>query len=1022
MAAKTRSALPGTRNADLETQQPALAGWLFLFLLGVYLMTAGGKGYSVDGAFGYEMAKTISLDPQHTYFRRFKTAFARWGVLLPLLGQPFVLAGDALAGRAPERDDLFAGGHRFRVEEWPALGAGGRLSYTPPLPDTGGGLVQGIGVVSFLAHGLEVGQGVEVGKVSLWGGRREITLPVRAGIETAEWAIERPDVVGQAQHARLPAAGHWIGQPRGNLYYAYLALPEPLPVEGWELRATTAGSAPDGLVPVGPAPGGGAQWHVRAVAFQTAGATPAGTAPTGTTLGGTSSVALAVPAANAAEPAARWVDVYTGERFWSPRETRDFFTRLVYSALNAFTTAATAVLVYALSRRFGYGAGTAVVVALGYGLGTMAWPYAKLDFSEPAATLFAMIAVWAFYRAFPPRMNPKGERPALELGDRASSATRQPGRWGLAAAGALLLAMAGKYTAVLFAGAVVGQWALSSRWWTPAGRGDAVRFLGALVLPVVALGGLGVGVAFALTGETPIVLTSGTGRLWEDWLALPLWTGLRGLLLSPGKSLFLYSPWLLLALPGAVLFLRRHGRDGLLVTLFPALILVIYGMKLGWHGGSWGPRYLLPLVPLLTLAAAPAVEWCLSGGRGRGRWGGAALAVLAVISVGVQGLAIGKDPERYPAMVREFVVPALPDQGSLLGGRDYWVARGGPGLGRALQGVGATAGRRGLGYLWGYPDADLSVEVREPQRFTLSLYFVDWDRQGRRQTVTVEDANGTRRWALDRDFGDGLWASWPVAVTPERPLRVSLEQRGRDTAVVSAVTFDSPTAGLPSGSASAPTGGLPSGSASAPPEGPRLDEQTRGDWRGRYGAGGYVLFAWHSFNVDAALLPPYVAGYELRHVGDHPDPRIHVEIAADDVLDTALLYALPFSPLLGNAWLLAADISNLLLPARRDLTLAVLARPPWSWFGVSAPLPPQAEYGLGLDFWPTLLYTNYASHSGVLTAMWTALLGMEALAVAGAAGLFWRLAPQRQRGRRTLLAVATLSLVLAIYNALHVWA
>lgn len=992
-------------------REPALAGWLFLFLLGVYLTTAGGKGYSVDGAFGYEMAKTISLDPQHTYFRRFKTAFARWGVLMPLLGQPFVLAGDALAGYAPERDDLFAGGHRFRVEEWPILGAGGRQSYSPPLPETGGGLVQAIGLVSFLANGLAVGQGVEVGKVSLWGGRREITLPVRAGIETAEWAMERPDVAGQALHTRVPAAGHWIGQPRGNLYYAYLVLPEPLPVEGWELRATATGSASDGsasdgLVPASPVPAGGAQWHIRAVAFQMAGAASSQAATSRITPGGTSSAGNApepalLVAHNPGEPAARWVDVYTGERFWSPRETRDFFTRLVYAALNAFTTAATAVFVYALGRRFGYGAGTAVVVALGYGLGTMAWPYAKLDFSEPAATLFAVIAVWAYYRAFPPPSSPIVGPLSLELGDRTSSAGRRAGCWGLVAAGALLLAMAGKYTAVLFAGAVVGQWALSSRWWTPAGRGAAYRFLVALVLPLVALGALGVGVAFVLTGEMPIVLTSGTGRLWEDWLALPLWTGLRGLLLSPGKSLFLYSPWLLLVLPGTVLFLRRHGRAGLLVTLFPALVILLYGMKLGWHGGSWGPRYLLPLVPLLSLAAAPAVEWCRRRGR-RGRRDEVALVALAVCSIGVQGLAIGKDPERYPAMVREFVVPALPDQGSLLGGRDYWVARGGPGLSRALQGVGATASRRGLGYLWGYPDADLSVEVREPQRFTLSLYFVDWDRQGRRQSVTLEDANGTRRWALDRDFGDGLWASWPVAVSPERPLRVLLEQRGRDTAVVSAVAFDSP--------------------ASAPLEGPRLDEQTRGDWRGRYGAAGYVLFAWHSFNVDAALLPPYVAGYELRHVGDHPDPRIHVEIAADDVLDTALLYAVPFSPLLGNAWLLAADVSNLLLPARRDLTLAVLTRPPWSWFGVSAPLPAQAEYGLGLDFWPTLLYTNYASHAAVLTAMWTALLGMETLAVGGAAGLVWRLAPQRQRGRWMLLAVATLSVVLAIYDSLQVWA
>ena len=65
---------------------------IFGLLLCLYLITGGGKGYSVDGAFGYEMAKTVLLDPSHEYFRRFKTAFARWGALMPLLGQPLVVS------------------------------------------------------------------------------------------------------------------------------------------------------------------------------------------------------------------------------------------------------------------------------------------------------------------------------------------------------------------------------------------------------------------------------------------------------------------------------------------------------------------------------------------------------------------------------------------------------------------------------------------------------------------------------------------------------------------------------------------------------------------------------------------------------------------------------------------------------------------------------------------------------------------------------------------------------------------
>ena len=946
-APRSRPQAPPRRNGG--RRRPPLPLLLGLFLLAVYLTTGGGKGYSVDGAFGYEMARSVSLDPEHGYFKRFRSAFARWGALMPLLGQPFVLAGDALARVAPQRDALDAGGHRFRVEEWPPLGAGERPVLTPPLPQTGGRAVRSVALVSFLADGLTVPQGAVAGEVRLRGSGREVVLPVRAGVETAEWALDRPDVAGRAGHRRPAPAGHWIGQPRGNLYYARLDLPEPMVLDGWEVL---------------PGPGlGAARWHLRGAAFL---------------LDGTDD---------------RWADVLTGERFWSERETGDFFTRFVYATLNAFTTTGMALLVYALSRCFGFGRSVAALATLGFGLGTMAWPYARLDFSEPASTLFVLVALWAFYRAFPPRGagsdRPAGDRPRL-----------RPWQLGLVASGALLVAVAGKYTAALFGAALLVQWALSSGWWRPAARRDALTFLAALVLPVAVLGTGAVAAAYALTGEVPIVLSPSqvSGRLAEDWLALPLWTGLRGLLFSPGKSLFLYAPWLLLALPGAFLLLRRAGRDAVLLTLFPAAVVVLYGMKLGWHGGSWGPRYLLPIVPLLAVAATPAVAWLLERGRG----GRLALVALATVSVGVQALGLAKDPERYPAMVREFVVPALPDEGSRLGGRDYWLARGGPGLDRALQDADPAGGHRGLGYLWGYPDASLLVEVRQPRRFALSLYFVDWDRQGRRQTVTVEDAGGTRVWDLDRDFGDGLWASWEVEATPERPLRVSLAQRGPDTAVVSAAAFDAPG-----------RGGT---------DRPRLDEGTRGDWRGVFGANGYLLFAWRSFNVDVSALPAYAARYELDHVGDKPDPRIHVEVAEADVLDTALLYAAPFSPLLGNLWLLLADLVHLLIPARPDLLLGVLSRPPWAWFGVPAPLPPNPEYGLGLDFWPTLLYVNYASHPGLLGAMWVALVTLQAVLIGAGAGLAYRIGPPAGAGRRALLAAAGLGLLCLVYSWLQVQA
>ena len=47
---------------------------IFVFLAAVYLLTMGvnrgGFGYSPDGQFAFEMAKSIALDPDREYLRR----------------------------------------------------------------------------------------------------------------------------------------------------------------------------------------------------------------------------------------------------------------------------------------------------------------------------------------------------------------------------------------------------------------------------------------------------------------------------------------------------------------------------------------------------------------------------------------------------------------------------------------------------------------------------------------------------------------------------------------------------------------------------------------------------------------------------------------------------------------------------------------------------------------------------------------------------------------------------------------
>ena len=116
--------------------------------------------------------------------------------------------------------------------------------------------------------------------------------------------------------------------------------------------------------------------------------------------------------------------------------------------------------------------------------------------------------------------------------------------------------------------------------------------------------------------------------------------GLVGLLLSPGRSIFVYSPILLLALPGAFLFMKKET-----VLTTACLVMVIsYTLALscwrGWHGGlAWGARSLLPIVPVLGFLAAPVLDYVW-----RNKWLASVSVLLAIAGFGIQVLALLRDP------------------------------------------------------------------------------------------------------------------------------------------------------------------------------------------------------------------------------------------------------------------------------------------------------------------------------------------------------------------------------------------
>jgi hypothetical protein len=101
-------------------------------------------------------------------------------------------------------------------------------------------------------------------------------------------------------------------------------------------------------------------------------------------------------------------------------------------------------------------------------------------------------------------------------------------------------------------------------------------------------------------------LATGYGPLSELFL-LSLRTqleGVLGLVLGPSHGMLLFFPLAWLCAPGLWQLARERSPTATLWTGLIVIMLVFYGSyRVWWAGWSWGPRFLLPLVPLLTVAS-----------------------------------------------------------------------------------------------------------------------------------------------------------------------------------------------------------------------------------------------------------------------------------------------------------------------------------------------------------------------------------------------------------------------------------
>ncbi|NLV73445.1 MAG: hypothetical protein GXY52_01985 [Chloroflexi bacterium] len=266
----------------------------------------------------------------------------------------------------------------------------------------------------------------------------------------------------------------------------------------------------------------------------------------------------------------------------------------------------------------------AMCLALVYGFFTMAWPYSKYTFSEPPQTLCILLSFYAL---------------------KAYTSSKSMS-WLLLSGLGYGMAILTKVASAVFAPAILLYFILlmlSEYRANPNKRARNARFIRQVLY---------MGIGFALPVGTMLLyntirfghpLLTGYGSAFNLFDSSIL-VGLHGLLLSTGKSIFLYSLPAVLSIPAFIYLMRSHRNEAVVFLLAIVSNLLFYASLSYWHGDTaWGPRYLVPIEPylVLPLGALLPTLW-----RRRG-WRISLAVVAAVWFLLVQAPAVITDPRTY---------------------------------------------------------------------------------------------------------------------------------------------------------------------------------------------------------------------------------------------------------------------------------------------------------------------------------------------------------------------------------------
>lgn len=281
---------------------------------------------------------------------------------------------------------------------------------------------------------------------------------------------------------------------------------------------------------------------------------------------------------------------------WFAREMGQWGAVQFVFLLNSWLTALNGAVLLLLGRQWGYSDRRGVGVALLYGLATMALPYSKTLFAEP---LSGLCLVSAFY------LLSKPENKAWRVGLAGIC---------LGVAGATRLtnfALAPLYGLYFLSVTRPGFLTLPTQpikqatHWLAQQLWSLRHQILAFNLPIITAISL-----YVVYNTTRFETATQVGYGAGEGFRASVWNGLYILLLSPGKSLFLYVPLFILVIFLMKRFWRAHPAGALTLILLTPLQFLLLANWLGASGGwAWGPRLLMPLMPVWCIPLFLLPDW-----------------------------------------------------------------------------------------------------------------------------------------------------------------------------------------------------------------------------------------------------------------------------------------------------------------------------------------------------------------------------------------------------------------------------